>query len=63
MTPEVKARIDAMERLELCRAWRFAAVGDPLFQGDAGDYFQHRLIEMGGFSVEISKQLSLEGNK
>ena len=57
MTPEQKTRIDSMTQEELCRKWRFASVGDPLLQGDTGDYFSKRLKEMGGFTPKISKEL------
>jgi len=57
MTPEEKAKIDNMTQEELCRRWRFAPVGDLLFQDDTGDYFQKRLKEKGGFTPEISKKL------
>ena len=59
MTEEQKTRIDNMSQRELCRKWRFASVGDPLLQGDTGDYFAKRLKEMGGFTPEISKELGL----
>ncbi len=57
MTPEQKQEIDSMTQEDLCRRWRFAPVGDPLFQGDTGDYFSKRLKEMGGFTPTISKNL------
>jgi hypothetical protein len=58
MTPEDKAKIDAMSHYELCEHWRFAKSGDPLFQGENGDYFKHKLFdEYGGFTPEISKQI------
>jgi len=55
LTPEVKARIDAMSRIEMARHWRKAKIGDALFQSDAGDYFKQRFDSLGGFSPEISK--------
>jgi hypothetical protein len=57
MTPKQKAQIDAMGRYELCRMWRFARIGEPLLQNEAGQYFKKRLDELGGFSQEISKSL------
>lgn len=57
MTPEQKARIDGMDRYELCRMWRFAKIGEPLLQEEAGAYFAARLKSLGGFSPEISKDL------
>lgn len=57
MTDEQKKIIDSMTQLQLCRKWRFALAGDPLFQGDTGDYFAKRLKEMGGMTPEISKEI------
>lgn len=61
MTDEQKARIDAMSREEMARLWRFAPAGDPLFQGEAGQYFKKVFFEeRGGFSPQISKSLGWE---
>ena len=57
MTPEQKKEIDGMTQYQLCSRWRFAPVGDPLFQGDTGDYFTKRVREKGGMTSEISKSL------
>ncbi len=57
MTDEQKENIDGMSQYVLCRVWRFAKAGDPLFQGDTGDYFSKALKEKGGFTPEISKSL------
>ena len=57
MTPEDKARIDAMTREQMASRWRFAAVGDPLLQGVTGQYFAEVFTEKGGMSPEISKSL------
>jgi hypothetical protein len=35
-----KQFIDGMDYCQLLQRWRFAPVGDPLFQGDVGDYFK-----------------------
>lgn len=61
LTPEIKAEIDAMTREEMCRVWRFAPVGDPRLQSEAGDYFAKRLGDLGGFSPEISKKIGWRG--
>ena len=58
MDEKVKAKIDSMSRMEMAAAWRYAPLGDPLFQGDTGEYFQKRFNELGGWSPEISKALS-----
>ncbi len=60
MDEAIKARIDAMSREAMARAWRFAPVGDPLFQGETGDYFAARFKELGGMSPEISKRIGLD---
>lgn len=57
LTPELKEKIDSMSHMELCRAWRFAPVGDELFQGDVGDYLLARLETFGGFTPAISKAI------
>lgn len=57
MTEQQKAQIDAMDRTGMARYWRFAPLGASLLQGDAGDYFQKRFAELGGFSPEISKEI------
>lgn len=57
LSPEVKAEIDAMSRLEMASRWRFAPIGDTLFEGESGEYFDKRFKELGGFSPEISKKI------
>ncbi len=57
MTPEQKTVIDNMTQEELCWKWRFAQTGDPLLQGEAGDYLKKALNKKGGFTPEISKRL------
>ncbi len=54
---DMKARIDAMSRIQMARIWRFAKTGDPLLQPPNGDYFAKRFKSLGGFSPEISKQI------
>ena len=55
----LKAQIDVMSREEMARRWRFAPVGDPMFQGEVGDYFAERFKELGGMSPGISKKIGL----
>ena len=45
MTDQEKAKIDAMSYEALLRAWRFAPVGDPRFQGEHGQYWSRRMAE------------------
>ena len=39
MTPEQKKWIDEATTEDLLRKWRFAPVGEPMFQGDTGEYY------------------------
>jgi len=57
MNEKLKSAIDALSREDMARKWRFAPVGDPMLQGEAGDYFSERFKELGGFSPEISKKI------
>ena len=43
MTNKQKKWIDSASYQQLLRRWRFAPVGDPLFQGDTGKYFSDKL--------------------
>ena len=55
--PEDKARIDAMTREELARSARFAPIGDPIWQGETGEYTARRFAELGGWDPELSKKI------
>lgn len=58
MTPEeLKREIDGMTQYQLCQTWRFATVGNPLLQGEVGEYFAAKLDKKGGFTPEISRAL------
>lgn len=46
LTPENKERIDKMNYKTLLNHWRFAAVGDPWFQGETGGYWGKRMAEL-----------------
>lgn len=39
LTEEIKKEIDNMEYAQLLSKWRHSPIGDPMFQGDSGDYF------------------------
>lgn len=45
LTPENKAKIDAMGVEQLLARVRFAPIGDPWMQGDTGGYWLVRLRE------------------
>lgn len=58
LTDEIKARIDAMTRIEMAGLWRFTPAGSSIyFQGEVGLYFETRFKELGGFTPSISKAL------
>ena len=57
MTDEQKKRIDSMSQYEMARMWRFSKSGEPLLQGDTGEYFSKVFSEKGGMTPEISKRL------
>ena len=41
--PTLKASIDAMSIEEMVRRSRYAPAGDPMFDGETGEYFRHVL--------------------
>ena len=43
LTPEAKRSIDAMSYENMLRAWRFAPIGDQMFQGETGEYFAQQM--------------------
>ena len=45
MTDVQKRWIDGASYEQLLRKWRFGPVGDPMFQGDTGDYYTKVLAE------------------
>lgn len=44
MSPEDKALIDGMSTEQLLRRYRFSQIGDPIFQGDTGEYYMQVLF-------------------
>ncbi len=46
LTPQNKAKIDAMTHNALLRHWRFGGVGDPWFQGETGKYWGKRMAQL-----------------
>jgi hypothetical protein len=46
LTPELKEEIDGKSYRQLLAKWRFAPVGDPMFQGESGDYWGKRMAEL-----------------
>lgn len=45
MTKDEKGFIDSMDYESLLRLWRNARAGDPIFQGDTGDYYKKVMAE------------------
>lgn len=46
LTDDVKARIDSMTYVQLLGKWRCAPIGDPMFQGESGKYFEERMSKL-----------------
>ena len=42
---ETKKQIDDMEYESMLRRWRFAPLGDSMFMGEVGSYYQKVMIE------------------
>ena len=60
MTEDEKRTIDEMSPRAMAELWRFAPVGHPLLQGEAGQYFKQVFFEKkGGFTPAISKSIGL----
>ena len=63
MTPEQKQWIDNASYEQLLGHWRFAPVGDSMFQGDTGQYYEERMKalrnEEGGHARHVAASKSL----
>jgi hypothetical protein len=46
LTPSMKICIDSLSYVELLRKVRYAPLGDPIFQGETGEYFGNRMAEL-----------------
>jgi len=66
LTDALRNEIDSMSYEELLRKWRVYEIGDPLFEGDSGDYYSQRMRTMRKTTitvddhVDISKKLGLD---
>lgn len=66
MIPEkIKNQIDSMTYEEMLSKWRFAPIGDPMFQGETGDYYKKVMKKkkdqlLDGEHVSISKKIGWE---
>lgn len=45
MNARMKQWIDAATYEDLLSKWRFASLGDPMFQGEIGDYYSKVMAE------------------
>ena len=57
---KLKRQIDAMDYETMLRRWRFSPSGDPMFQGEVGEYFKEEMFKKrdalsGAEQVKISK--------
>lgn len=59
LTDKLKNQIDAMSYESMLRQWRFAPIGDLMFQGESGDYFSKVMQEKkkNVDSTKISKSI------
>jgi len=63
--PDLKEWVDNASYYALMNRWRFAKVGDPIFQGEAGDYYKKVMFAMRdevgpAEHVRISKSLGFK---
>lgn len=67
LTEDNKKHIDSLGYEALLSKWRFAAVGDPWFQGETGDYWGKRMHELreqpGGNDRHVSASKSIGWEK
>jgi hypothetical protein len=63
LTHENKAFIDSLSYRSLLYNWRFSPMGEPMFQGETGEYYSKRMRELrnqpGGDELHISTSKSL----
>jgi len=46
LTENIKQQIDKMTYSQLLYKHRFSPIGDPLFEGESGEYFAERMKEL-----------------
>jgi len=65
LTEGIKKVIDAKSVRELLYQVRYAPIGDEMFQGETGEYWMKRLVELrnqdGAAYVQASKSIGWEG--
>jgi len=57
---EIKEKIDGMDYESMLRKWRFAPVGDSMFEGETGDYFQGIMLKK---KAEIGDEAAVAASK
>ena len=60
LTPKRKEQIDVLSYEQLLERWRLAPVGDLMFQGETGEYWSKRMLELrrnGADHVRASKHV------
>ena len=59
MTDQEKLTIDKLSYHQLLSRWRFADIGDLWFQGEKGEYWKKRMLELKDTvdHISISKEL------
>lgn len=58
LTDDLKSAIDSLSYGDLLCKWRFAKIGDPMFDGESGTYFSERLKKLKE-EVSISEHVSI----
>ena len=63
LTKERKQYIDGLSYIDLLSKWRFAPIGDLLFEGETGEYLKNRMSEMasqpGGNDMHVAASKKL----
>lgn len=66
LTKKLRAEIDGFSYEGLLRKWRMAPSGDPLLQGESGEYFSSRMSKLrdeGADHVGASKRIGWEQDR
>ena len=69
LTSEVQSTIDALPYVRLLDRWRYAPIGDEMFEGESGDYWAQRTKELralpGGdaLNTSCSKSIGWDGER
>lgn len=59
LTDEVKAYISTLSYKDMLKRWRFGAIGDPIFQGESGNFWVQQMeikrnfVDHAGISKEL----------